>query len=351
MRAVWIGVICTVLAHLALWWAAPHLAVLTEVPVNTDDNRSFLIELSPDSFAVPEGVEVLPEPPRPDRFVEVNPDAPTNAPDETRNFGAQDQQLAQPEPAPDMAEAEAPATDGEQTDPGSALVSGQSAPSSLPQVAPSPPSKSTEPEQAAPEEPAKLQEIPRPGPSAVSGDNPAGLATTAGTDPGSSDTKIDGVADGRPDGYALLRGMVKVDRNKPQSRPELATIRGTARPAPLLKNSIGTKNIGAIGYDAKWSDYGAYLQKLIETVDAQWQRQILMSRIYPVPGTKIVVVFILNKHGAIDRIVKVGGSDDQTAGSLCVSAITERAPYGEWSEDMIGVLGESQEITFSFFYR
>jgi len=34
-----------------------------------------------------------------------------------------------------------------------------------------------------------------------------------------------------------------------------------------------------------------------------------------------------------------------------VSAITERAPYGEWSEDMIALLGKEQELTFTFHYQ
>ena len=36
---------------------------------------------------------------------------------------------------------------------------------------------------------------------------------------------------------------------------------------------------------------------------------------------------------------------------LCRSAIEQGAPYGTWTEDMSGVLGESQTITFTFFYR
>jgi len=35
----------------------------------------------------------------------------------------------------------------------------------------------------------------------------------------------------------------------------------------------------------------------------------------------------------------------------CVSAITTRAPYGDWTDDMIAVLGSEQEMTFSFYYQ
>ncbi|MFH1499630.1 MAG: hypothetical protein ABII82_17610, partial [Verrucomicrobiota bacterium] len=118
LRGVWIGIGCTVLAHVGLWLAAPHLESL--MPVAADPaGRSFLIELSGESFALPQAAaEPEPEPPPPDRFVEVTPDAPANVPDETRNFGSQDQQLAQPEPSPSSDTSEAPASSGEDTDPG-----------------------------------------------------------------------------------------------------------------------------------------------------------------------------------------------------------------------------------------
>ena len=34
-----------------------------------------------------------------------------------------------------------------------------------------------------------------------------------------------------------------------------------------------------------------------------------------------------------------------------MSAITTPAPYGAWSEDMVSVLGNEQEMTFLFFYQ
>jgi len=33
------------------------------------------------------------------------------------------------------------------------------------------------------------------------------------------------------------------------------------------------------------------------------------------------------------------------------TAITDRAPYGTWTDDMKAVLGEQQEMTFTFYYQ
>ena len=38
-------------------------------------------------------------------------------------------------------------------------------------------------------------------------------------------------------------------------------------------------------------------------------------------------------------------------GCACVSAITDRAPYGPWTDDMKAMLGSQQEMTFTFYYQ
>jgi hypothetical protein len=106
-----------------------------------------------------------------------------------------------------------------------------------------------------------------------------------------------------------------------------------------------------LAYDAKWSAYGEYIQRLIDAVQAQWERLIIRSPIYPTRGTTVRVTFKINSSGNIPEIVKVESPGERTAEYLCISAITERAPYGEWSEDMIAALGREQEMTFRFFYQ
>jgi hypothetical protein len=66
-------------------------------------------------------------------------------------------------------------------------------------------------------------------------------------------------------------------------------------------------------------------------------------------GSLVKVTFKIDATGMISQVVRVEGSGGELAQRLCVSAITERAPYGDWPEDMIAVLGKEQEITFTFF--
>jgi hypothetical protein len=59
----------------------------------------------------------------------------------------------------------------------------------------------------------------------------------------------------------------------------------------------------------------------------------------------------MDSEGKIARIVNVDSTANETASRACISAITDRAPYGAWPDDMRAVLGEQQEMTFTFYYQ
>ena len=123
------------------------------------------------------------------------------------------------------------------------------------------------------------------------------------------------------------------------------------RPAILSENKFGTKNVGLTGIDAKWSNYGAYLQRMIDTVQIQWERLILQMSAMPAGGSTVTVKFVMNDEGRITNIANVESTANDTASRACVSAITDRAPYGPWTDDMKAVLGSQQEMTFTFYYQ
>ncbi len=126
---------------------------------------------------------------------------------------------------------------------------------------------------------------------------------------------------------------------------------GRARPAIFADNKFGTMNIQPTAADAKWSNYGVYLQRMLETVQIQWDRILLSSTLYPPSGTTVTVKFRMNSDGKIAAIVDVKNTPNEQGKEACISAITARSPYGKWSDDMIAVLGDSQEMTFTFYYQ
>lgn len=345
-RSVIIGIFGMVVVHLLLFLLAPYLlrpdlSIVSKRPHAAP--QEFSIELSPDVPPVPQ-----PKPPAPFNFVETNPNAPDNVPDKTNNFAAQNQQVAQEKPTPD-GKSDRPAIEGRTDVQSTQIVTGQlSQPVEATQVAPP-----VEPDVVkTPETAPKLEQNPFSGFEKTQGESENGFASRiAKTTDSPSDVaeRVEGLKN-----VPLIQGATSIDHQidpkHPRPRPQVVK-QIQVRPAIFQENKLGTSNIGNIGYDAKWSNYGQYLQKMIETVQIQWERILIESRVSPPSGTSVKVVFRMDTEGKISQIMEVNGTAGNQAEKACTSAITARAPYGPWTDDMIAVLGQSQDLTFTFYYQ
>ena len=119
----------------------------------------------------------------------------------------------------------------------------------------------------------------------------------------------------------------------------------------LTVTAADKPTIGPTAVSAKWSNYGAYLQRVINAVQVQWEKLLFENKIPPSASKTVTVKFIMDSNGKIPRIISVDSTADDLAARACVSAIAGRAPYGAWTEGMKAVLGEQQEMTFTFYYR
>ncbi len=344
-RSIQIGVIGTIGVHLLLFLVLPPLMKMEPVEMlpRAPAAPQFDIELSEDMFTPPDE-----EVPSPSRFVEVNPDAPDNEPDKTINFGAQNQQVAQETPSTEIG-GDRPAMEGRTDIESNQIVSGQLLPDE-PLMPSAPPVEAVVGEQAVATTAPQLEQIPLPGVERYEGESPDGFGGNIAKFPERATDApeyVEGVRD-----VPLIQGATgftpQVDPRNPRPAPRLER---RARPAIFSENRIGTANIGPVAYDAKWSNYGQYLQQLIETVQVQWERLLHQSRVQPPRGTTVTVKFRLDKSGHVSEIIDVTSeSNHEPAKRSCIGAITDRSPYGEWTEDMVTLLGETQELTFTFYY-
>jgi hypothetical protein len=345
-RSIQIGIGGTLLVHLLLFLLAPQWLLHQVGGTATSlapvaGAAPFEVQLAPEAVA--------PEPPKPvpPKFVETNPNAPENIPDQTNNFGAQNQQVAQPVPTPN-GKSDTPASVGEKDKPSTAIVSGLlTKPPLLPVVAPPPTPPTTD------QRLARRAQNPLPGVEPATGANPEGTGSTvAPAAPGATaNTRVEGNPSAIQDNGFTFGLPRNIDPQHPQPQPKLAESAIHARPTPLLNNFAGTDHTGLVAYDAKWNSYSEYLQRLIECVQEQWDKILEPSSLYPERGSRVQVKFRLNSEGKIAEIVSVTGTGNRDAESACVSAIVEPAPYGPWSADMITTLGKEQELTFVFYYE
>ena len=344
-RSTLIGVLGVLLIHLLLWLVVPLLLRLDPVSALNRPHaapRPFNIEFAPDTFAKP------PPQPLPNKFVETNPDAPENTPDKTNNFAAQNQQVAQEKPTPDS-KSDRPALEGQKEIKTTQIVSGQLS-KPIEHIEATPPAET--PPAETPVATPKAEQNPLAGFDRKEGESKDGVGTNVAKLENNAKPipeKIEGAKDA-PVMDNAMANQPAIDPKRPRARPTVVK-QQQVRPAIFTENKFGTTNIGNIAVDAKWSNYGAYLQRMIDTVQLQWERILSEQKTYPPSGSTVTVRFILNSEGKIAQILEVENHSTDQASRACVSGVTDRAPYGPWTDDMKAVLGEQQEMTFTFYYQ
>lgn len=348
-RSIGIGIACTVLFHVLLIWLSPRFGLNKFSGVHSgiavvkpNQGKSFDFELTP-----------MPEQPKKDpfQFVETNSAAPENVPDKTSNFSNRNQQSAQEVAAKEKDPENRPTVKGQdQIKNDTAIVSGDMAP---PQQAPAPSSEPTKEEtQQTVEQKARAEQVPLSGFEKTEGKSEDGIATNVSTSK-SLTTHADQVAEGAPNATDPTGGTVATtqsNRAQPKERPRLSSV-SLNRSTILSNRPSGVTNIGVIGIDARWSEYGEYLNELLEIVQIKWYSILSESKVHPPRGSHVVITFRINSKGETD-IVKVEDADAGKQGVFsCQNAITYPQPYRKWTEQMIAVLGDSQQITLSFYYQ
>lgn len=342
-RSIEIGLACTLAFHLLLAFVAPRFPVdLIHGAIASgaaDRGHEFNIELAPD-LAPPE--------PRadPSRFVETNPDAAENEPDRTSNFSNRNQQTAQEEAAKELDPENRPSVSGQtQIQNDTAIVSGNR---SEPQTGSF--TISTQPAEAASAaaQTAREEQVPLSGTEKFEGQDAENVGSNI-SDSSRPTTNAEKYVEGvrGTTGTGAAGATAEEARRLPSERPR---VRDDKRSVILTNRIRGTYNVGPVGIDAKWSEYGDYMNELIEIVDAQWRNLLAARTALPPPGTHVVVKFKLNAEG-MTEIVSVEETTGAVGAQISLSAIRDREPYRKWTTQMIAVLGREQTLDFAFYFR
>jgi hypothetical protein len=347
-QSIVVGLILTFIlwwpSLLLFGWALNHIHGGYNVKINTTAHgRQFNIELAPQELKQ-QLKRLLPKPPPPlENFVETNPDAPANVPDKTNNFAKQNQQAAQEKPDPN-GHSDHAATKGRKDIESTQIVNGRLNSEKPVLGAPAPaPSKTSQ-------TPSHPEQNPLTGFQKSEGDNKEAF----GTNVGKLVENMQNVPEKTmgKENVPLVEGtnpsIPQIDPKHPMPRFRLDQ---NVRPAIFSDNPVGTSNIGTAGWDARWSNYGEYQQRMVDTVQAEFDNITEFSDAYPPSGTHVAITFRLNSEGKIFRIVKVEGNAGDLGEHYAASALTDRGSYGKWTDDMVAMMGPDTEITFIFYYQ
>jgi hypothetical protein len=139
------------------------------------------------------------------------------------------------------------------------------------------------------------------------------------------------------------------EQPQPRARPRLTA---SALTPEVLRNSTrGTAATGALGYNANFSEYGDYLARALESVKLKWYDLNSYGRA-GVDDTRtfVLIRFYIDKGGDVQDLEVLDTNASQISQWRCIDAIKSPAPYGDWTADMVRVLGSRQPVVIRFFY-
>lgn len=135
---------------------------------------------------------------------------------------------------------------------------------------------------------------------------------------------------------------------QPMPRPRLSP---KVLPGPLVASQVYAARMGPIGFDAKFSQFGYYLQRMFETIQLQWYSLLDDVTISQEKRPAYVVIeYDLNAEGKVVEARVLETNAGQLATLLCKDAIESRAPFGPWTSQMVDQLGDQQTIRLKFVY-
>ncbi|MBR4598176.1 MAG: hypothetical protein IKO42_07265, partial [Opitutales bacterium] len=135
----------------------------------------------------------------------------------------------------------------------------------------------------------------------------------------------------------------------PKPRPHISY---QTAAGPMLANATSANKIGITAVDSRFSEFGAYQQRMVEAIVRQWYLLASMHTLSNEANTMVVIEYFLNAQGEITSIKTVLNTSTLTGKSLCEQAILSTAPYGAWTQEMLASFGsQDQSVKFTFYYK
>jgi hypothetical protein len=343
--SIGVGLVATILVNLLLF-AVPGALLESDRSILPASADNVELELVPPE----EPPEVMLAPPEPEnpapRYVETNPTTPEGEPPpDTPNESDRNQRAANETAPEELSPDHSPAREGEDL-PSNKIVPGEFEPPEP--VAPPQPEGEPTPE-SSPSQPAERD--PLPGEVEDQGESEDGPGTSVAPpteNPEPATERVEGAriesTDTRP--FAPASPPSGAQRAQPAPRPRVAL----TTPGPVQRQVLGVSQTGSIEVDARFSEFGDYIARLVDAVSQHWH-ELCSANDFSERSTHVVIRFTLTRDGRIHNLTTVEKSSQSVGEYLSRTAIELGQPYGVWTDDMVRSLGAEEPIVLIFYYR
>lgn len=118
----------------------------------------------------------------------------------------------------------------------------------------------------------------------------------------------------------------------------------------LLRNNVGVNRAGAVAISARFSNYGDYMQRMMEAIQSSWWSILDQSKFETVARGRVVIQFKLCRDGSVVDVEILRSEVPQILAFACKDAVQAPSPFDAWREDMVALFGEDDIVTITFHY-
>ena len=365
-RPIILALLGSFLSHLLLYLFIPETLMIMASDPPSQTWQEF------DIILAEEEPEVMKQ------YVPINKEDVSNEPDETDYFASRDSQAANEEIRDDINE-DTPFIDGESEEFNNLV---QGVPNPTPPSPPVPPSQANQNEPRPQQNPSLPQirinrplgedELNQQRPRApialedevVDIESPRSMPEIPELpEDEEAEELVESEDEAEEDTTQLDKGIVQ--DQTPLTPPEEAVPDQNSedRPARLPQPRVRYANTGPLkkymgsvsrlaqmaNYSAEFSEFGEYLDRMFETIEIEWNNLLSIQRLAE-RRSRVSIAFLLNLDGEIVDWEIVQTTSSLQAQVVCAAAINNRAPFGEWSEDMVATLKDPERIIVNFLF-
>ena len=136
-------------------------------------------------------------------------------------------------------------------------------------------------------------------------------------------------------------------RPMPRARPRLSA---DLLHGPLMSSASSAGRRGQLAIDATFSQFGEYQQQFYAAVQVGWYQEIDFFQ--PIDtSARVVVRFTMQANGSIQEVEAMETTASEIATLICENAIIKRSPFRPWTKEMIEVFGKERTLHVVFYYR
>lgn len=134
-----------------------------------------------------------------------------------------------------------------------------------------------------------------------------------------------------------IEGPKVAVRRQPKPRQRVKPMVGGVR-----QSNSSTSKMGVVAVDAKFNQFGVYLQKMNESIGYQWYL-LLSNYILSDFRGHVHICYTIDTTGTVTNIEVCNSPASSLLTFICKDSIMSLGSFGPWNDDMLAILGNKEQ--------